>query len=181
MFDKSKGKYVKLAVIPLALLSAALIASPLSSNADGADAQFVAKAASGGNAEVRMGQLAVDRASSREVKDFGRRMVKDHSQAGKKLQMTAGKEGITVPSDMNEEDRSTYDNLSGLSGSAFDRAYAAEMVKDQQKDIADFEKEAKYGKYPAILEFAQEMLPTLREHLQLAEKMERAFSASGNM
>lgn len=178
------GRHVRIAaqaaLIPLALLAMSLVSTKVSSHADGADAQFVANASSGATAEVRLGELAQERGSNQTVKDFGKRMVADHTEANKKLQMVAGKEQMNITNDLNEEDRATYSKLFHLSGPAFDRAYAADMVRDHRKDIADFEKEAKYGKDPAVREYAQQTLPTLKEHLHLAEEMEKVVGSSAS-
>jgi len=45
------------------------------------DRQFLLHAASSGMAEVQLGQLAAERAASAEVKQFGQRMVDDHTKA----------------------------------------------------------------------------------------------------
>src|SRR5580700_9034431 len=50
-------------------------------NKSSADETFAKKAAAGGMAEVKLGQLAVERGSNPAVKNFGRRMVQDHSKA----------------------------------------------------------------------------------------------------
>jgi putative membrane protein len=78
---------------------------------------------------------------------------------------------------LNDEDRATYEKLSKLSGAAFDQAYAADMVTDHQHDIGDFEQEAKSVKNPTIRQFAERSLPTLREHLGLAQQMARSVGA----
>jgi putative membrane protein len=169
----------KVAGIPVALLILGLTSPQVSSRPQAADQQFVQSAASGGTAEVELGQLAEEHGSSEQVKAFGRRMVKDHSAANEKLQAVSSKEGMNLPEDMNQQDRETYEKLSKLSGSQFDHAYMANMVQDHKQDIAEFEKEAKYGKDPAVRQWAQQTLPTLKEHLQLAESTERAVSSSG--
>ena len=56
-----------------------------------------------------------------------------------------------------------------LSGAEFDRAYMDHMVKDHKKDIAEFRKQASSGKDPEIKAFAAKSLPTLQEHLKMAE------------
>src|SRR5262249_4257521 len=45
------------------------------------DKAFAKEAAAGGMAEVKLGQLAQDKGSSSAVKEFGKRMVDDHSKA----------------------------------------------------------------------------------------------------
>jgi putative membrane protein len=132
------------------------------------DARFAAKAAAGGIAEVQMGQLALKNASSTDVKSFAQRMVEDHTKAGDKLKEVAGKHNIMLPSDMDAKDKATYDQLSKLTGSAFDSAYMRDMVSDHKTDVADFQKEASNGKNPDFKSFASDTLPTLQEHLKLA-------------
>ena len=148
--------------------------------ASNTDQQFVMNAAAGGLAEVKLGQLAEERASSQQVKTFGHRMVSDHSAANEKLQAAAAKDGINLPTDLNAADRQTYDKLSKLSGAEFDKAYMADMVKDHKHDISEFEHEARTGRDLSIKQFAQETLPTLREHLKMAETTERSISSSAS-
>lgn len=63
-----------------------------------ADTHFAMKAAQGGMAEVKMGQLAADKASSPDVKAFGQQMVDDHTKANDQLKSIAQEQGITLPS-----------------------------------------------------------------------------------
>jgi putative membrane protein len=134
-----------------------------------ADSTFVRKAAEGGLAEVKLGQLAKEKASSKAVKDFGDRMVKDHSKAGEELKEVASKKGITLRDSMNAKDKALYDRLSKLSGSEFDKAYMEAMIKDHEEDVAEFRRESQSAKDPDIREFTSKTLPTLEEHLRLAK------------
>ncbi|MDQ6708895.1 MAG: DUF4142 domain-containing protein [Acidobacteriota bacterium] len=133
------------------------------------DNHFAAKAAQGGMAEVKLGQLAQDKGSSDSVKQFGKKMVEDHSKANDQLKSVAAKENITLPADVDAKDQAIYDRLSKLSGADFDRAYARDMVRDHKQDIAEFQKEANKGKDDAIKNFASQTLPTLQEHLKMAQ------------
>jgi putative membrane protein len=142
------------------------------------DGTFVKKAAQGGMAEVKLGQLAQSNGSNDAVKQFGQRMVTDHSQANDQLKDAASKEHLTVPTDVSAKDQATYDSLSKLSGSAFDKAYARDMVKDHETDIADFNKEATGGQKDAIKNFASETLPTLKDHLKQAREMRQAVGGA---
>jgi putative membrane protein len=142
------------------------------------DAHFVKEAAQGGMAEVKLGQLAQEKGASESVKKFGKRMEDDHSKANDKLKEAASKENIPVPSDIGAKNQANYDRLSKLSGAAFDRAYANDMVKDHQTDVAAFQKEANAGKNDSIKRFASETLPTLQDHLKEAKEMQKSVTAS---
>jgi putative membrane protein len=142
------------------------------------DAQFAKKAAQGGLAEVKMGQLAQNKGTSDSVKKFGQRMVEDHTKAGDELKKVAAQENITLPDDVSAKDKATYDALSKLSGAAFDRAYARDMVKDHEEDVAEFNKEANGGQKPAVKDFASQTLPTLQDHLKQAKDMRQNVAAS---
>ena len=135
------------------------------------DAHFAKEAAQGGMAEVKLGQLAQEKGSNDSVKSFGKRMANDHSQAGDKLKEVASRESITLPIDLSAKDQATYDRLSKLNGAAFDRAYARDMVKDHETDVAAFEREANGGKNNSLKSFASETLPTLQDHLKQAKEM----------
>lgn len=151
-----------------------------------ADETFAKKAAAGGMAEVKLGQLAEEQGSNPAVKNFGRRMVQDHSKANNELKSAASKENVELPNEMDKSDQATYDRLSKLSGDAFDRAYARDMVKDHSKDVSEFRKEAKNGRDENIKNFAAQTLPTLQSHVDQARQMDEAVnhsnanSSSGN-
>jgi putative membrane protein len=142
------------------------------------DSHFAREAAQGGMAEVKLGQLAQDKGSSDAVKSFGKRMVDDHSKANDKLKDVASKENMTLPTDVSAKDKATYERLSKLSGAAFDRAYAKDMVKDHQTDVAAFQKEANGGKSDSLKSFASETLPTLQDHLKEAKQMMSSVSGT---
>ena len=136
-----------------------------------ADRGFVKKAAEGGLAEVELGKLATEKASSDEVKKFGQRMVDDHSKANDQLKQVASKVGVTLPDKLNPKDQATKDRLSKLSGEQFDAAYMRDMVKDHTKDVAEFRHESQSAKNDDVKNFAAQTLPALQDHLQQAKNI----------
>ncbi len=138
----------------------------------GADAAFAMKAAQGGMAEVQLGQLATQKATSPEVKAFGQKMVDDHTKANDQLKSVASQESMTLPTALNGKDSALYTKLQNESGSKFDQDYAKAMVKDHQEDVKEFQKESTSGKDPQIKSFASQTLPILQMHLQDAQKLE---------
>ena len=140
----------------------------------GSDQTFVMNAAKGGLAEVELGKLAQQKAQSDQVKNFGKRMVDDHSKANDELKTLAQNKKITLPTDLDPKDKAVRDRLSKLSGDAFDRAYMNAMVRDHRKDVNEFKMESTKGKDADIKGFASKTLPTLEDHLKLAQETDKA-------
>jgi putative membrane protein len=142
--------------------------------ADSPDSAFVREAAAGGMAEVAMGKLAQEKAANNQVKQFGARMVQDHAKANDELKQVAGAKGVQLPTGPDTKDQAEIKTMQSMSGAAFDKHYMDHMVADHKQDIAAFEKEAKSGKDPEVKAFAEKTLPTLKEHLQLAQQAQAA-------
>jgi putative membrane protein len=153
------------------LTPASAVLSKASAGVTVADSTFLKKAASGGIAEVELGQLALQKASSPDVKQFAQRMVNDHTKANGQLKQVAADEHIRLPQSMSAKDKATKDTLANLSGDDFDRAYMKDMVQDHRHDVAEFERESKSAQDPAVKSFAMQTLPTLRDHLKEAERI----------
>jgi len=143
------------------------------------DRDFATEAAQGGLIEVRLGELAQQQAKSTEVKDFGQRMVDDHGQANDKLKQIAEQKGIELPQDLSEDAQATYDDLQQQSGAEFDEAYMDEMVSDHEDDVSAFEDYVEDAQDPDLRSFAEETLPTLKEHLELAKQTQEQVAAAG--
>jgi len=143
------------------------------------DHSFVEKAAMGGMAEVELGNVAQQKAASDEVKQFGSRMVTDHTKANDELKQIASSKNIELPTALDKKHRGDVDKFSKMSGAQFDKAYMSHMVDDHKKDVADFKKEASSGKDADLKGFAAKTLPTLEEHLQMAQKTNDAVKKAG--
>ena len=142
-----------------------------SSALEPSDKEFVTKAGGGGLAEVQMGNLALQKASSAEVKSFAQRMVTDHSKANEELQQLATAKGVALPTDLDPDPKAALDHLSSLNNAEFDKAYMQHMVEDHQKDVAEFEKASTSAYDSDLKAWAAKTLPTLKEHLQLAQSV----------
>jgi putative membrane protein len=129
--------------------------------------------------EVQFGELAQEQAKDEQVVQFGARMVQDHGQANEKLKAIAEQKGIQLPQELPEDAQQKYEELQQLSDSEFDKAYMDEMVKDHEEDVEAFEQQAQSGEDPDLRAFAEETLPTLREHLELAKETQSQISAAG--
>src|SRR5262249_27799604 len=132
------------------------------------DRTFVNDAASGGMTEVELGRLAAQKGQNPEVKQFGERMVTDHSKANDELKDVAQSKNLTLPTGPNDEQQKAIDRLSKLSGAAFDREFMKLMAADHDKVAKAFQDQANTGTDPDIKSFAAKTLPTIQEHQKLA-------------
>jgi len=133
-----------------------------------ADRQFVTQAAMAGMAEVRAGELASQKASSPQVREFAQRMVDQQTRANAQLMQIAGAKGVAVPDELDRAHRQTIERMEKMTGAEFDRAYMKAQVSDHEKAVSLYERQAKSGRDEDLKSFAQAQLPTLREHLKMA-------------
>lgn len=140
-------------------------------SASSSDKKFVRSALEGGNAEVKLGQLAAQKGSSEDVKQFGQKMVDDHTKLGDQMKQIAQQQGIQVPDGIPAKDKALQMKLSGLSGDDFDKAYIKAMVQDHQKDLSEFKKEASSGNDTSIKDAASQGAQVISEHLQMVQQM----------
>lgn len=150
--------------------SPAVTASPVAPLTS-SEREFMMNAARGSMAEVKLGNLAAQKASSNDVKQFGERIATDHSQLGQKLQQLASNMNVTLPQELDTEQRNLVSRLDKLSGKAFDREYLKAVISDHAKDISEFKRAASQATNAEIKQFVSEALPTLQDHLNRAREL----------
>ena len=164
--------------------SSSTMSSP-QTNLGSSDKHFILQAAQGGMAEVQIGQLAAQKASRDQVKQYAQQMVEQHSQVNNQLAALAAQKGVTLPTTLSPKYQSTYDQLSKLSGTAFDRAYISQAgVKAHTQQANLFKQESQQGKDPEVKAFAGQVLPAVEDHLKMAHEIasgKTAGSSGGSM
>lgn len=139
---------------------------------DSPDAKFLMDAARGDVAEIKLGQLAQQKGQSEGVREFGKMLEEDHSKAGKETAELAKDLDVVPPAQPSAEQMQKYESLERLSGAEFDREFVAAMVKGHQEEIAKYEKQAQSANNSKVAELAEDTLPTLREHLAVAQRLQ---------
>jgi putative membrane protein len=136
------------------------------------DKMFLRKAAEGGIAEVKFGQLAVQKGSD-DVKAFGQKMVDDHTKLNNEMAQIADSMGVKLPKSMNKEDQAEYDKLEKLSGDAFDMEYLTVMVKDHHQDLHAFRIEAASRTDPSLHDAVVKAENVIHDHKVMVDKLAR--------
>ncbi|MDQ2832643.1 MAG: DUF4142 domain-containing protein [Acidobacteriota bacterium] len=137
----------------------------------GMDKMFVRKALEGGMAEVQLGQLALQKSSNDEVKQFAQKMVDDHTKMGDDLKPIAQQMNVKVPDGPSAKDKATMAKLQALNGDAFDKAYVKDMVKDHKADQREFKEESTRTTNPDLKQASTHGLEVVTEHLQMIEQI----------
>lgn len=150
------------------------------SNMSSQDHKFIMETAMGGLKEVELGRIAAQQGASDAVKQYGQRMVDDHTKANAELMTLATSKGMTLPTELDEKHRADVTKLSGMSGAQFDRAYAKMMVNNHKKKVDNFEKQSTRGGDQDLKAFATKTLPTVQEHLQMARTLPGAEGGGDN-
>jgi putative membrane protein len=135
------------------------------------DTWFTVCAAEGGMMEVKLGELAQSNSVTENVKEFGRKMITDHSRVNEELKRIAASKKISLPDRLSDHSQKEYEWLSKKTGKDFDKAYMKFMVRDHKMDIHEFEREGKKGNDPEIKKFASDKIPVLKDHSAMAKKI----------
>jgi putative membrane protein len=144
-----------------------------------ADTQFMTRAAMMDMAEIQTGRLAVSQGASESVRQFGQRMIDDHTRTSQQLMQMTSVAGFTPPQTLDAKHQAAAAKLSGMTGAEFDRAYMKQMVKDHQEAVSLYQRQSTRGTMPDLRSFASATLPALQEHLTMARSM--AGGGGGSM
>jgi putative membrane protein len=128
----------------------------------------------GGLTEIALGKLAVEKGSSDAVKQFGQKMIDDHTKANDELKQLAAAGGVNVPDALDSKHQARVEKLARLSGVEFDKAYIKDQMKHHQQNVKDFQQEAQYGSVEQVKNLASKSLPTLQEHVELAKDLNKS-------
>jgi putative membrane protein len=135
------------------------------------DKAFVKKALEGNMAEVQMGQLALQKSSDDQVKQFAQRMVDDHGKMLDQLKPVAEQMGVKVPAGPSKGQMKSMDKMKALSGDAFDQAYIKDMVKDHKTDDSEFKQEAQSTQNPQLKQMVMQSDQIIESHLQQIQQI----------
>lgn len=137
------------------------------------DSEFLVAAAETDLMEIEIGKLAVSKGTHAHVKEFGKMLIDDHSKSAETMKPFAARLNVTLPAAITEKGRERYEDLNEeKQGSAFDKEFADMMVKGHKEAIDKMEKAADKANDPEIRAWAAGMVPTLKAHLEHAEKLQ---------
>lgn len=145
----------------------------------------------GNLAEVKLGELASQRAQHADVKAFGSLMVQDHTKANEELTQIGSKYNVQPPIEVDEDHRELIDRHSKKEAGEFDRDYVNAMVDGHQdtlealEDRLDKQGDDRNPQYTAkrsdnafeteLNEWAAKTAPTVQQHLDKAKQLKETL------
>jgi len=157
-----------------AFASTALFAAPQQQQANrsmSTERNFAQELAHANIAEIELGNLAQQKASNNAVRDFGSRMVNDHTNLNNQLKEWARTNHVSLPTAPSSAQADQKRRLEALTGEAFDRAYLDYMLSDHRHDVKQVQDLAEHAQDPQVKQLAEKCLPKLQDHLRLAENI----------
>ena len=142
------------------------------------DSKMMTDLAHANIAEIETGKLALEKSQNEQVRKFAQHMIDEHTSAFKELQTLAQAKGVTLPDGTDLKHKTMATALKVMSGNSFDTQYMKRAgVGDHQQTIELLQKTQKNAKDPELKAMAIKMLPTVREHLKMAQEGVVAVSA----
>lgn len=137
------------------------------------DSNFVVKAATTNNAELRILQAGLDKATDKELKGHLKMMLADHKKLGSGVKAYSSKKGYVLPDGDNGKADDEMAKLNGMAkGTDYDKELVGHLVSAHEACIDMFEKGQNNVKDPELKTMIGDALPTLHSHLDMMKQMQ---------
>jgi putative membrane protein len=145
------------------------------------DSAFIREATSGNLLEIRLGNLAESKASNSAVKQFGQRMVTDHTTMENQWSQLVARSGLPLTASLDQTQQQQASQLERLSGAEFDRAYMTAMIQDHERDVNAFRTQGVSAQSADVRQLAANDLVTIQQHLDMATQIGSQIGATTNV
>ena len=135
------------------------------------DAKFMENMAQAHLAEIEAGKLALTKAQSGTVRQFGQLMIEEHSAMLNEAGRLATAKGMPVPTSPDVKHQAAIKKLELASGPNFDRSYMQEMVKDHAETLELLKQASTQAVDPQLRAHVEKVMPHVQQHLALARRI----------
>ncbi len=140
--------------------------------------QFAQDLLASGMFEIQSSGLAENKSTNDAIKKFAQKMIHDHTEANQKLKETLKQANLPEPKyGMNAHQQDLVNYLVAENGQEFDRTYVEDQIKGHKQAVSLLETYAQGGDNEALRKLASNLLPTIKEHLRLAEGLRGSVTA----
>ncbi len=139
---------------------------------------FLTIAAEEQQVAIALGQLAAQRSKNEQVKEFGSKMVEDHTKVRREAEQLASKHHVPLPSNLTPEDKKKVDELSNMSGHEFDRAYMNFTLQNHETTLEEYQQHISTMRYPDLREYFNSTLPIMKAHRDRARVVKSSLQTN---
>jgi putative membrane protein len=141
-------------------------------------AEFVQELKSSGQFEIESSTVALKKSQNEDLRKFAQKMIDDHKAADQKLFETLKQANLPDPQySMIEEQKDLLLTLTALEGLTFDRKYVQDQIQAHNETINLLTSYSQRGDNSELKQLASTLLPTIKEHLQMAEGLRPSVTA----
>ena len=172
---------VAIAIAAVLGVSASPASGRAQERADGPDdATIVAIFDAANTADIETGKLASERGSSKEVRDFGAMLARDHEAVRKMGRELAAELGVTPTPPTDDQSARNHDaamkQLRTLKGPAFDRAFLRHEIAFHKAVIDAIESTLMPAIDNAQLKaLVEKVAPAFEAHMLAAQQLEKSL------
>ncbi len=123
--------------------------------------------------EIQSSKAALNSTSNPHIKSFAEKMIADHNKTTAELKgiLASADVNATLPTAVSSSQQSMLGKLHGLHGTDFDNQYQSDQVSGHKDAVSLFKRYSDGGENPKLKAWAASTLPTLEQHLQMAQNL----------
>jgi putative membrane protein len=135
-------------------------------------ATFISTAAASDAFEIASAKVALDKATSKDVRDFAQMMITDHTKTTEGLKAAAKKANLTVPPpQLTTNQQQMVDALKSATSDQFDATYLLQQMPAHQQALALMQNYAEAGDTPALQDAAKTVVAIVQKHLARLDEL----------
>jgi putative membrane protein len=136
------------------------------------ESDFLITAADGRMMGILEGKAAVEKGTTKEIKDYGQLMIKDQKAMLAGLKNIAQQLSVTLPDSISGEKQDGLEDLMEKESKKFDKKFVKMMKIDHRRDVRLFTRAREYDN-PKIKTFASQYLPMVESHLAKVKELRK--------
>jgi putative membrane protein len=143
------------------------------------DARFLIEMTDARMMDIQEGQLAVERGTKMEIRNYGTLMVEEQDQLLQEIKLIADAEKVVLPAQISADKAEALDKLKSLKGKKFDKKFISMISIDHERDAKEFKRVAENtsNDYSAIIkDFAAKRAPMILNHLTQINDIEAHYN-----
>jgi putative membrane protein len=136
-----------------------------------ADRDFLTAVEQSNVQEQALARLALQKTQNNDVRDFAEMLEDDHTDSLRNTVDLMMRHNVPHSTGLDDARKEAVSGPERLSGPAFDREFVKLMVDKHRQAVEKFKIEADSGRNNDVVDFAEDLLPTLEKHQAKAQEL----------